>query len=64
MGEQLWFQGHLAWPLFCVIVFTALLGLVVDYCWRVVRMRSAYLALVSGALWLAGMGVILIISSR
>ncbi len=45
-------SGDIAWAFFCALVFTAVIGLLVDYSWRLLRMRSAYLALVSGAIWL------------
>jgi len=54
MSELFWSQGHIAWPIFCALVFTALLGLIMDYSWRVLRMRSAYLGLFGAALWLCG----------
>lgn len=54
MPELFWSHGHIALPLFCALVFTAVLGLIMDYSWRVVRMRSSYLAVGGVALWLCG----------
>jgi len=63
MREFFWSGAHIAWPLFFVVVLTALMVIGMDYCWRVVRIRSAYLALVGAALWLVGTVLIIAVGT-
>lgn len=54
MTPFLWSAGHIGWPIFGIVVFSAVCILVSDVVWRIVQVSSRKLLLSSCAIWVAG----------
>ena len=61
MKELLWSQGHVAWPLFSILVFSMLSLLLTDYIWRIMKISRWVLGVSSLVVWLAGVVLICIL---
>lgn len=55
-------HGHLAWPLFAILVFTGLWWLAVDIVWRCVTISARTLAVIALVVWLSGLWLILAVA--
>lgn len=62
MTSFFWSQGHIGWPLFGLLVFTAAWLLVTDVLWRTASTRVRIFAPVAGLAWIIGMVIILVIA--
>lgn len=54
MPVWLWHDGHLAWPLFALVVYTVVVLLAADFAWRVVVVSIRLLAPAVVVLWMLG----------
>lgn len=62
MMTFLWSQGHIGWPLFAIVVLSAVYLIVADVIWRTSRIRRHWFALAAGVAWLAGVATITVLS--
>lgn len=62
MNDFLWASGHLGWGVFSLAVFTCLWILLSDLIWRLRNVGINRLALALLAGWVAGAGIILLVS--
>lgn len=58
----LWTQGRLGWPLVALIVFSTVLVLAFDYCWRLIKAPFWEFALAGLSAWIVGVAVIVAVS--
>lgn len=54
MTPFFWSAGHIGWPIFGIIVFSAVCILGSDIVWRLVRVSFRKLLLCTGVIWVAG----------
>ncbi|MDA3919342.1 MAG: hypothetical protein PF501_01470 [Salinisphaera sp.] len=55
MTDWFWSHGHLAWPLFVALVYSGVLVLLADYCWRLVTLPARQILAGVLAVWLLGL---------
>ncbi|RJS94736.1 hypothetical protein [Salinisphaera sp. Q1T1-3] len=55
-------HGHIAWPLFAALVYSALVFLGADLAWRCIRLPVQRLAVCVLLVWLGGLLVIGLVS--
>lgn len=53
-----WSGGHIGWPLFGLIVFSACCLIVADIVWRVARFPFRRLLLAAGMVWAIGVAAV------